>query len=107
MKQALLDRWLEALESGKYKQGKVLLGNEADGYCCLGVLCVVAGVEYDERFQAGLPMDFSETVGVDPLGGPFSNDDSLAILNDTGTPFTAIAALIRQNPLRFIKSIEP
>lgn len=35
-------RWLEALRSGKYQQGKYRLRDNADGadrFCCLGVLC--------------------------------------------------------------------
>lgn len=31
-------KWLEALRSGKYKQGRQSL-READSFCCLGVLC--------------------------------------------------------------------
>lgn len=36
--------WVEALESGQYKQGRGLLNQEIDGvnqYCCLGVACEV------------------------------------------------------------------
>lgn len=33
-------KWVEALRSGKYKQGKKSLrSREGDKYCCLGVLC--------------------------------------------------------------------
>lgn len=41
MKSLLFDEWLAALHHGKYQQatGKLKKG---DGYCCLGVLCVVA-----------------------------------------------------------------
>lgn len=35
-------RWLEALRSGKFKQGNGALCNEG-GYCCLGVLCEIEG----------------------------------------------------------------
>lgn len=48
----LREKWVAALRSGEYKQGKGLL-RHADEYCCLGVLCAVAGLEYvqaqDER----------------------------------------------------------
>lgn len=37
-------KWVEALRSGKYKQGRLALYN-ADSFCCLGVLCEVMGVE--------------------------------------------------------------
>jgi hypothetical protein len=43
-------KWVKALRSGKYRQGKQVLLNE-DGeersYCCLGVLCAVAFKELD------------------------------------------------------------
>ena len=48
MKQALKKAWIEALRSRKYKQGENYLMIEANGkfqYCCLGVLCVVAGMK--------------------------------------------------------------
>jgi hypothetical protein len=43
MKKQLRDEWVKALRSGKYEQTTETL--EADGaYCCLGVLCIVAGL---------------------------------------------------------------
>ncbi len=39
----LKQKWLDALRSGKYKQGTQYL-NSSSGYCCLGVLCEVAGI---------------------------------------------------------------
>jgi hypothetical protein len=35
-------KWVEALRSGKYTQGHTTF-KSSEGYCCLGVLCVVAG----------------------------------------------------------------
>ena len=32
------DKWLAALRSGDYKQGRAKLMNSEGGYCCLGVL---------------------------------------------------------------------
>jgi hypothetical protein len=37
MPEDILARWLEALRSGRYQQGRKALRSE-DGYCCLGVL---------------------------------------------------------------------
>jgi hypothetical protein len=34
-------KWLEALRSGRYPQGRKALRDEHDQYCCLGVLCDV------------------------------------------------------------------
>lgn len=47
MKKAIATRWIKALNSGTYKQGKTRLRTDArfsgfatdDRYCCLGVLC--------------------------------------------------------------------
>lgn len=39
MKKRIKDMWLEALRSGKYKQGKNQLKNGNSNFCCLGVLC--------------------------------------------------------------------
>lgn len=37
MKKADCKRWIKALRSGKYKQGKGVLCSERGNYCCLGV----------------------------------------------------------------------
>ncbi len=36
-------KWVTALRSGKYTQGKGVLKDCNGSYCCLGVLCHVAG----------------------------------------------------------------
>jgi hypothetical protein len=43
MNTKLKAEWIAALRSGKYKQGKTFLRDSVDNYCCLGVLCEVAG----------------------------------------------------------------
>ena len=44
MKKNIMKRWVSALRSGEFKQGKGAL--EAKGkHCCLGVLCELALVE--------------------------------------------------------------
>jgi hypothetical protein len=40
-------KWLAALRSGKYQQGEGAL-NKDGKFCCLGVLCDVAGYEWFE-----------------------------------------------------------
>ena len=48
MKADIAKRWADALESGKYDQGKGRLerrrplDSSDDGFCCLGVLCALA-----------------------------------------------------------------
>lgn len=104
-------KWLEALRSGEYEQGRNAL-NENGNYCCLGVLCDVAvksglALEVGERGQiteydgltAYLPdrvkrwaalYDHNPRVPIGPLG------TSLANLNDQGKTFSEIADLIEE-----------
>jgi hypothetical protein len=41
--------WIEALRSGKFKQGKRALKTYDGAFCCLGVLCEVTGNGYYEH----------------------------------------------------------
>lgn len=66
MDRGLRDKWVAALRSGEYKQGRTRLKNEFGEYCCLGVLTEVSGVE-------GRWEDTSNgTYWVDPEGSFFS-----------------------------------
>ena len=38
----LVRQWVEALRSGKYKQGRSALRNIDNEFCCLGVLCDIS-----------------------------------------------------------------
>jgi hypothetical protein len=49
MKKEIANKWIAALESGKYQQGKNALEveeNNTSKFCCLGVLCNLA---YEEK----------------------------------------------------------
>ena len=63
MKREWADKWIAALESGKYPKGSGYLKRDGK-YCCLGVLCELAGAE--ER-----PGDLDGIVAF----GPDSSDD--------------------------------
>ena len=54
MSPELKQKWIAALRSGEYIQGKETLYNaRADTYCCLGVLCRVAGIEIGDANEGG------------------------------------------------------
>ncbi len=46
----LKSKWIDALRSGEFKQAQGSLKHD-DGYCCLGVLCVLKGMEFDAQDQ--------------------------------------------------------
>jgi len=94
--------WLEALRSGEYKQGTGVLCNLQNQYCCLGVLCEVAGVPKEEDKEEGaftfdgeraaLSQHLTEKVGLyDYLGISKDGNKCLSALNDHGVPFSEIA----------------
>lgn len=72
----LMKRWIAALRSGEYKQGQFTLFNpEEQAYCCLGVLCVEAGVkltndggtaDMDTQKMYEVPTDTLEAVPLSP-----------------------------------------
>ena len=99
-------KWVDALRSGKYKQGSDALvkGNE---YCCLGVACAVAikngltvkvedsGEMFDGEW-AYLPKSVQQWLHIKDSHGTF-NGNSLANLNDLGADFAAIAQCIEEH----------
>lgn len=102
--------WVDALRSGEFKQSKFALEND-DGYCCLGVLCVLAekhGVGVVRGLDGllhGSTMYEQPTarqwVGLADYNGAFFThyDQPLALteLNDGGTSFEEIADIIERN----------
>lgn len=96
MDKKLKTKWVTALRSGEYRQGGgQLLGSDGT-YCCLGVLCRVAGATEDEIRLRGYPEDVPGYEGLIP----HEIARSLARLNDTShaaddrVPFEVIAGLI-------------
>ena len=58
MKKATKNRWIKALRSGEYEQGKIHLRDERDQFCCLGVLVDVE-LEGEWRADAGDHGDYT------------------------------------------------
>lgn len=112
VKQVTPMEWIEALESGRYKQCRTYL-REGNCFCALGVLLDIAGVEWcQESYKSnvygikdkygtvivGLPPDETyEAIGM--LG--FIADDGCPVdicvsnMNDNGDTFETIAKDLR------------
>lgn len=95
-------RWITALRSGEYKQGKNTLRPTEDTYCCLGVLCDLYILEHSREdwegleSQAVLPhavVKWAELTSPDP----FVREHTLASFNDKGTSFEDLAAIIQED----------
>ena len=109
-------KWVRALRSGKYKQGRGVLHGAGDKFCCLGVACNLAlesglkletftdlagGTSYD---GAGcyLPDKVRKWLGLRQNTGAYAKNSksgsTLAHLNDAGKRFTTIARIIESKP---------
>lgn len=110
-------KWVDALRSGEYEQGKNCLAQETENkikYCCLGVACELAYQEnfvdkvvieaahgqssifYGASVQSGcLPIEVMRWLEVD-ANDPYIHvaGDWLSALNDEGLTFNNIADLI-------------
>lgn len=116
-------KWVEALESGEYEQGRGAL--ELDGkLCCLGVACRVAhkaGLPLDVNVdhESGLtsfcgqttvlPLAVCEWLGIGSATGAMgssSTEASLIAANDGGgLTFPEIARLIREHEVELFEGI--
>lgn len=114
MPQPLLDAWLEALRSGKYKQTYRGALQDKHGYCCLGVLEHVADgrVESDpvpsHAWLKAHNIVFKDSdgsiggiFGEGTLRSPYLHGDGAngfaSSLNDAGMPFSSLADAIERN----------
>jgi hypothetical protein len=105
-------RWIEALESGKYKQGHTRLycgpyaGDGAgESYCCLGVSCKIAEYFATEWINEEIHPNPADFALFSPIGHLSDNDGflhidlSLTRLNDKmKLDFPNIAYILRKYP---------
>ena len=109
MKKDVMQKWVKALRSGKYKQATEQL-KDGNSYCCLGVLCDIskqgkwygAGYEVNEEFDdAKLPVAIRKWAGIkvrSANGNIPSVKKSLVHFNDTAKKnFKEIADIIEKN----------
>jgi len=121
VKKSVAFKWAKLLETTKRKQSTGYLKSK-NGYCCLGILCVMLGVKfktYDEVIYSVddswnemglLPSNIVKKVGMFDADGSLSSDEhlklpenvqgsysSLSEANDEGVSFKDIAKIIRLN----------
>jgi hypothetical protein len=105
-------KWVAALRSGEYKQGRGNLRDKDNAFCCLGVLCDILDNtkwqdSYDEKlYSYGNDI---ETAGIPPQAGNFPFEAlgkftnkageiiNLSLLNDSGSSFEEIADIIEKH----------
>lgn len=108
MNSEIKTKWLEALRSGKYTQGRRVLRSIQDEYCCLGVLCDLIAPEKWVKSDYGTEMFFLSDTGdkkrhfpsnsiLKTAGLSLENGDTLASKNDCGESFEEIAKYIEEN----------
>lgn len=118
MPRELKEKWIEALRSGKYKQGYGVLKTKGE-YCCLGVLQELRGVEEKivgdgvstfNGFSTVLDEKTCRDLNCLNIGfdipqecikecTPYWAEDrhvSIANVNDLGVPFSKIADLVEK-----------
>ena len=108
--------WVEALRSGKYRQGKNVLRTSSDEMCCLGVLADISGCKWARDGQGwrangednSAPFRAMAFVGLAGSEGEIEYGDPLSYLNDNGASFIEIAAIIESEPEGlFAESVAP
>lgn len=107
-------KWVAALRSGNYKQGRGVLKSPHNEYCCLGVACELYRQEHPnarwsdlsafmigsvKAYQEALPIEVQEWLGLKTSLGQFSGGRTLAGLNDHYyASFDQIADQIESEP---------
>lgn len=102
--QSQKDQWVEALESGNYKQGKYRLRTKDNKYCCLGVLCEINPDLFNRKYNE-LNNDFyynnanayCASQNGDGLILDMKIQNQLSNMNDNNKTFKEIAAWIKDD----------
>ena len=108
MKTDIKDRWILALRSGEYKQGRGFLYRNDGTMCCLGVLCDLYVKENNKKWEGNnmfydllgktksLPNEVQQWADLNDGNPTVSSHNSLAELNDDGASFEVIADIIEK-----------
>ena len=97
-------RWVAALRSGAYKQGRTQLRTKHNTFCCLGVLCNLHAQAHPEfaanetdptTYEKALVMPPTRVINWARM--PSGAASRLATMNDNGLSFESIADHIERN----------
>ena len=109
MNAKLKQKWIKALRSGEYVQGKKTMVRQTkdghDEFCCLGVLADLMGAEFDGPASWCGPLrrftidgkQFAKDSWLPEVC--FSGQSVLASMNDDGASFDEIADWIQERDL--------
>ncbi len=92
--------WVEALRSGKYQQTTGTLTDQ-EGYCCLGVACLVAGKSDSDIESEGTLNRLNDVrafYGLRGSDGDFDGSSLVWLNDDAQKSFAEIAAVIESEP---------
>ncbi len=103
-------KWVNALRSGKYNQGRgMLFDHDKNAYCCLGVACAAAHIPQSKILKIGFidallvrrnkdNLNSSDKAALNTLIAVENLQDKLAHFNDTSRlSFKWIASWIEKN----------
>ncbi len=108
MNKKLKAKWIRALKSGEYQQGRAFLrkvkrGGESARHCCLGVLCEIGGGKWTRKGNVwgyvlpngsfatnNEPAHIAEAFGLNNPAWDYASK------NDRGVPFKDIVNTIKQ-----------
>ncbi len=121
MKKEIAEKWVADLRTNPPQCKSVLYNGR--GYCCLGRLCVILGVEFKNQYEinvsyplyqylpyrdgnrintdysadAVLPEEIQDLAGMHSANGFMHSGNALSDLNDSGKSFSQIADIIEEN----------
>lgn len=99
-------KWLAALRSGEYKQGRAQLHNRAQNtFCCLGVACKIVAPDKEIPNASHILHHYEDFKDVPTILKGYHNNSSssdhpvykLISMNDRGKSFEDIANWIEKN----------
>lgn len=102
-------KWVAALRSGEFKQGKCVLRDAENNHCCLGVACELYRREHGGEWasvrdgfsfmshSAITPFAVKEWLGLQDACGVYAYG-ALTCDNDDGKTFAEIADIIESEP---------